>query len=405
LRGYGSPVRTFAATDRSSAPSLRLTASTRHLMAGTGVVLVCSLALELAFFRRGGRHALGDIPGLFFMSRARTHAFPYVDARIQYPVFIGLAIWVAAWVGTTAGPFMFATFGMLATSAFLVVRLLRDKVGRYAWRFVLAPAFLLYALHNWDLLAVLAAVAALCAFDVGNDRAAGALLAIGASTKVFPGLMLIPLAAHRLGAGRRRDAVRLVVSAAVVAVVVNIPFALLSPSGWAYPLRFQGARRPSWASLWFYAFRLPVVRSIVAGHRAGAANVLAITTLLVALGIIAACAWKRRTDPFALGAATVAAFLLSNKVYSPNYDIWLAAFLPVVAWPAALRRAFGACTIAMFVAVFGNFRGFIARDVTVAVLPYIVVARAAVLVTMAAFALGLAHSRPADPVWSKSDNK
>ena len=189
----------------------------------------------------------------------------------------------------------------------------------------------------------------------------------------------------------------------VVAALVNLPFAVLSPSGWTYPLRFQGSRRPSWASLWFYAFRLPVVRSIVHGHRAGAANVLVVTTLVVALVVIAVVAWTRRTDPFALGAATVAVFLLTNKIYSPNYDIWLAAFLPLVAWPAGLRRAFGAGTVAMFIAVFGNFRGFVARDVTVAVLPYIVVARAAVLVAMAALALGLAHSRPTPPVWSASE--
>jgi uncharacterized membrane protein len=372
-------------------------------MAGTTVVLVCSLALQLVFFRRGGHESLGDIPGLFFSTHARTHAFPYVHSRIQYPVFIGLAIWVAAWVGTTALPFFLATCAMLATSALIVVRLLRDKVGKYAWHFVLAPAFFLYAFHNWDLLAVLAAIAALCAFDVENDAGAGALLAIGASTKVFPGLMLVPLAARRLGEGRRRDAVRLVGSAVVVGALVNLPFALLSPSGWAFPLRFQGSRRPSWASLWFYMFRLPVVRSVVNGHRDVAANVLGITTLAVALGVIAVVAWKRRTDPFALGAATVAVFLLTNKIYSPNYDIWLAAFLPVVAWPAGLRRAFGACTVAMFIAVFGNFRGFFGRDVTVAVLPYIVIARAAVLAAMAVLALSLVRSRPTDPVWSARD--
>jgi hypothetical protein len=57
----------------------------------------------------------------------------------------------------------------------------------------------------------------------------------------------------------------------------------------------------------------------------------------------------------------------------------------------------------MFIAVFGNFRGFFGRDVTVAVLPYIVIARAAVLAAMAVLALSLVRSRPTDPVWSARD--
>ena len=46
--------------------------------------------------------------------------------------------------------------------------------------------------------------------------------------------------------------------------------------------------------------------------------------------------WRYDRDPWAIGGATVALFLLVAKVYSPQYALWLAPFLVAVTFPVWL---------------------------------------------------------------------
>jgi uncharacterized membrane protein len=348
----------------------------REVAIVTVAVLVASLALQLVVYATG--HPLGDIPGRYIVDGVRPGRLPYLDASVEYPVGIGVAMWIAALASTSAWTFFLATATMTAAGVALLVGMLyRRAPDRIGW-FLLAPAFFLYVFHNWDVLALVPAIAGVFAYQRGQDGRAGALLALGAVIKVFPGLFLIPLAVARI-ASRRPGAGRMAAAAAAVAVAANLPFALLSPSGWTYPLRFQGARQATWGSLTAQVLALPGVRDVLE-RTPSTANTLSTLGLLAGIGLVAWAAWARRISAPALAAATVIVFLLTNKVYSPNYDLWLVAFFPLVAWRAAIRRSFGAVTVLVFVAVFGMFHGVVPRDVTATVMPWLVVARSTILV-------------------------
>jgi uncharacterized membrane protein len=342
-----------------------------------GVVLAASFALQVLVF--SGGHPLGDVPGRYVVDGVRPGRLPYLSAPVEYPAGNGVAMWVASLVSTSAGQFLVVTSALTAGAAVVLVRLLQRRAPTRVACFVLAPALFLYAFHNWDVLALVPAVAGVLAFERGEDRKAGVLLGLGAAIKLFPGFFLIPFAVARMRAGRRGTA-RMLVAAAAVVAAINLPIMLLSASGWAYPLRFQGARKATWGTIWPLVLELPGVRHAVGGDRVGAANVLSLVALAAGLALVARVAWKRPVAPAALAAAALIEFLLSNKVYSPNYDVWLAAFFPLVAWSAGLRRTLGAITVAVFVAVFGAFHGFLPMEVPAAIVPVLALARACVLV-------------------------
>jgi hypothetical protein len=108
--------------------------------------------------------------------------------------------------------------------------------------------------------------------------------------------------------------------------------------------------------VWFWLFRLPP--HFVDVYAVGPANVLAALALLAALVVISVLAVRRNLDPIAIGAATIGAFLLANKVYSPNYDIWLVPFFVLL--PLTRRHWLAYCvgSTGVYVLVYGYFRDF-----------------------------------------------
>ena len=230
--------------------------------------------------------------------------------------------------------------------------------------------------QDGDGLALVPAVVGLLAYSAGADRVAGTSLAFGASTKVFPGLFIPPLAVMRWCSGDRRGATRLTVWAIGTTVVLNGPIALIDPSGWWYPAAFQGRRDATWGTLWFWLFRVPGAQGLLGGDPARLANVVAAITLVGSLIVIAVLAVRRHLDAVAVGAAVTAAFLLTNKVYSPNYDFWIVPF---------------------FVLVYGRFHGLWEVGTVRVMLPVFIVLRACSLGFLVVTALRSRGPAPRTP--------
>ena len=256
------------------------------------------------------------------------------------------------------------------------------RAGARVWFVVFAPAFVLYALHNWDLLALVPAVAGVLAFEDDHDVASGVLIAIGACAKVFPAVFLPPLLVRRVHEHGWKAAIPLAASAAATVVVLNLPFRLASAQGWSYPYRFQGRRPVTWGTLWAVAHRLPVVGHDLSLHAGRPANLLSGAVLVVGIAALSVVAARRRLDAFAIAAAGTGIFLLVNKVYSPNYDLWLVPWLALLPVDRRLRVALGSCSVGVFVVVFGYFHGLVGRSFVNATLPFLVVGRA---IAIAAF--------------------
>ena len=356
----------------------------------TALTLMASAALQLAVYRHGGHTALGDIPGRYFAWHLGPNALPYLDRRVEYPVVIGVVGYLTALIGRTATSFFALTAAMSAGLAFLMTRLLFAHSPTRVIRWAIGLPVLLYAFHNWDLFAMVPAVLGILAYERGEDVNAGAWLGLGLSTKIFPGLILAPLVVRRWFDGDRRGAVRMAASGVAVTVVLNAPVALAAWKGWSYPAKFQGARHATWGSLvsWVTSPPWGVTRVVEFSDPAKVANTIAFGLLAVGLIAISVIAVRRRLDAAAIGAAVVAVFMLSNKVYSPNYDVWLVPFFVLVPFSRRQWVTFCAADLAMYVVVFGRFHGLVESSVTGNLVPVIVVVRAVVIGSMIVTALG-----------------
>jgi uncharacterized membrane protein len=376
-------------------------------VAWTLVSLVAAASLELAFYGHGGRQALGDVPGRYIAWHLGANAFPYHGPGIEYPVVIGYLSYLVAAVGGTATRFFLGNAALDVVLALAMTMLLRPRAGGRLWRWIAAPPLILYAFHNWDLLAMVPAIVGLYAYSARSDRTAGTALAVGASTKVFPGLFVPPLAIARWCGGDRRGAARLVDWALATTAVLNAPIAFRDGSAWWYQARFQGTRRFSWGTAWFWLLRVPGAHTMVRTDTAHVANLLAGGTLLTLLAVITVASVRHRLDAIAIGAAVTAAFLLSNKIYSPNYDLWVVPFFVLLPIARRVWVAFCIGDVGIFVLVYGHFHALVSAHAVHLALPLFVMLRASALVFTIVSALTMGRedsesrqsaSAPASPV-------
>ena len=214
---------------------------------------------------------------------------------------------------------------MLLGALFLVAvwAQVRTMVGRPwdAMMLAAAPTVAAAALVNWDLLAVALTAAGVLAWSRSRPGLAGVLLGLGMAAKLYPALLLGPLLLLCLRSGRMRAYGRLLVGFAVSWLVVNLPVLVLAPAAWLDFWTFNADRSGDFGSIW-YVFSL-------AGHDVPHLNVVsaglfALACLLIGLLVVAA---PRRPRFGAVAFLVVAAFLMTNKVYSPQYVLWLLPFV------------------------------------------------------------------------------
>ena len=124
--------------------------------------------------------------------------------------------------------------------------------------------------------------------------------------------------------------------------MVNLPVMIAAPSGWATFYVFSKDRGADWGSVWymFEYFNLPGLGD----YQLSVLNEMSAAALIAAFAAIAllALAAPRRPRLPQLCFLLLAAFLMTNKVWSPQYVIWLVP-LAVLArprlWPYAAVAA------------------------------------------------------------------
>jgi hypothetical protein len=274
---------------------------------------------------------------------------PYIEARIEYPVLTGALIWLEGLMVRSIGGARGDAFDFLlvvsivnAALAFAVLRMM-ERAGvplKRRWWWAAAPPLVLYLGHNWDMLAVALAVAAFLAARRGEAASSAALAAIGTAAKLFP-VLLLPLLG--LGALFRRgwDWRQRIISAAGLAAIailfwgaLNLPIALRAFERWAEFYTFSQARSGTAASVWEIISVQGWWWTDVATRNLGSFLVFAGgAAAIIVLG------WRRHGDTsWVLFTPVLAWFLLTNKVYSPQFDLWLYPFLLLTSrrlWPVA----------------------------------------------------------------------
>ena len=296
------------------------------------------------------RWCYSDVPPLWFVERLSEGAVPYLDHPVEYPVLTGLWMWLAAVPASSAGTFLFWTGLLLAAAAAGTAALLADEVGwSRALAFAAAPTLLVSGAVNWDLPAVLLATAGLVAHRRARDGLAGALLGLGTAAKLFPGLFLLPLAAAAWRLRGRRAGLTTALAGAVAWWAVNAPVALAAPESWLRFFELSRERPSDWDALTSVVMR-------TTGWAPPTPTLNLVTAVAFALGVAAVAAIAVRRDhprTWHLAALPLlAVFLLTSKVYSPQFSLWLlplfALAFPGWGWLAAFAVADVAVTVTRF---------------------------------------------------------
>lgn len=362
------------------------------MIAANLALLVGALLIQLALYGRGGHSALSDLPRVFLHRGIGPGSLPYIDRVIEYPVVSGTLLYLASLVAPSPlGVLLVTAAGAAALSVAITIALERRCGGR-AWRWAIGTPILLYAFQNWDVFAIAAMLVGMFAFTRGRNGRAGAAFGLGAAIKLFPAVLVPPLAVYRWVSGDRRGAGRLVGWSALVFGALNLPFIVIKPSGWAWTFAFQGRRQATWGTLWYWFDRFVGVP--VRGHT-GSQVANNLSALALGIGMLWLFWRVVRTRGalgaggdagVALGAAGVAIFLLTNKVFSPTYDIWMVVFFALLPLSRRIWVAFCAVDLMVFATVYGWFHGITSSEVLRTVLPVLVVLRAAIFVRVIVFA-------------------
>jgi uncharacterized membrane protein len=274
-----------------------------------------------------------DVPILYTLRGLADGLVPYLDVPVadqplEYPVLIGGLLWLTAAItrAVAGGPdatvfylvnavVMFAFYLVTVAATALTVR------GR-TWDGLLvaaSPAVVLAAFINWDWPAVCFTALALLAWSRRRPGWAGVALGLAVAAKFYPLVLLGPLLLLCLRARRMRAFGVLLATAVLSWLAVNLPVMIAAFDGWAYFFTFSRERGQDFGSPWMF---LDIVGRAVPAES---------LNLMVALLLGAACAGiallilfaDRRPRLAQVAFLVVAAFVLTNKVYSPQFVLWL----------------------------------------------------------------------------------
>ncbi|MBV9096320.1 MAG: DUF2029 domain-containing protein [Streptosporangiaceae bacterium] len=290
-----------------------------------------------------------DIFPLYYGEGLAAGKVPYTGHPVEYPVLIGAAMQAASWLVRDVGPairgreFFDVTVVLLAACAVAGVLATARAAGpRRRWQALmvaLSPALILNAFVNWDLIAFALAALGIAAWAARRGMWAGVLLGLAVATKFYPVVIFGPLLLLCLRAGKLPDFAKTLAAAVAAWLAVNLPVMVAAPAGWARFYVFSKDRVADWGSIWylFQHFSTP----LLGDPRLSVLNELSTACIAAAFAAIAllALAAPRRPRLPQLCFLALAAFLITNKVWSPQYVIWLVP-LAVLArprlWPYAL---------------------------------------------------------------------
>jgi uncharacterized membrane protein len=324
-------------------------------------LLLASLALAVAWLKQApcadGNWAghvqythlcYSDTVPLFGLHGLDGGAVPYLDSPVEYPVLTGGFMAAAAalsaaydraadaWdllpVVPPVQSYYAATCLLLTACAFLVVRSTLALAGRRPWDAAmigLSPLLVVHAFTNWDLFAVALAGLGLWAWARRRPVLAGVLLGLGVAAKLYPAFLLLALLLLCLRAGLLRTWLRTALAAVATWLAVNAPVAVLAPENWSRFFTLNSTRPADPDSLWNIALHLSGHRLLDGPLAEGQTPTLLNAVVAVALlAGVAAVGWLTVAAPVRPRVAQVAfllvaAFLLTNKVWSPQYSLWL----------------------------------------------------------------------------------
>ncbi len=272
-----------------------------------------------------------DIPVLFSLRGFADGYLPYLDTAagqevFEYPVLTGLMAQIAAWLTPLfgGGPIGFYAANLVLIAGLLILTVVATGLTNPqrptdAILVAASPALLLPAAINWDMLPVALVALSLLLWSRKVVFWSGVVLGLAIAAKFYPVILLGPLVVLCLRAGQLKAFGRMFAGVVLAWLVANVPVMLVNFDGWATFYTFSSDRGQDFGSPWLAlsiaGFNIPPDAINLVGTGTFALLCLAIA------GLIWWAPVRPRLAPMLF--LVLAAFLLTNKVYSPQYMMWL----------------------------------------------------------------------------------
>jgi uncharacterized membrane protein len=325
---------------------------------------LCRAQLEAGDYER--HWCYSDIKELWDIRGFDVQAVPYGDPPpgyepyvFEYPPGLGFPAYGLARLADTPLGYFAVTAASLGLAAVLTLWALQGAlaaVRRPLFRgmvFAASPTVLFFAFHNWDLWAVAPAMAGLLAASRRSPVLAGFLFGVAASVKWWPALLVLVLLWGPWAT--ERTLVRRLAPACVAAsawLLVQLPAMAVSLDNWWAATAFHLQRPPNPDSP--LGLLNGLLNQLAPGIADGAA-VTALTTILT-LGLMVAGTLVvlsrlhgHRLSPPESALALVVLFVLTSKVVSPQFVLWLVPLAALTAVPWRPLLAVEASNIAVWV--------------------------------------------------------
>ena len=313
-----------------------------------------------------------DIPVLYQARGLSEGKTVYVTAPFEYPVLTGGFVDVARRLtdlfGVKAAPglsgqqvldnadLFYSICAVMLFACFLALVVMQRHMGGVRWwptamMVAVAPVVMAEGLINWDLFAVTLTAAAMFAWSKKYPYVAGVFYGLAIAAKLYPLFILGPLLLLCLRSQRLREFAKMFAAAAIAWVLMNGPVFLASPAGWLYFWQFNVDRGADLGSVW-YVLNL-------AGISVPNPGVWSFVLMMLGCIGIAALIFlaPRRPRVGQVAFLVIALFLAVNKVYSPQYALWM---LPLLALARPTWREwaiFNAAEMVYYFAIWGHLAG------------------------------------------------
>ncbi|WP_238009585.1 glycosyltransferase 87 family protein [Dactylosporangium sp. AC04546] len=328
-----------------------------------------------------------DVLALYYAEGLNEGKVPYADHPVEYPVLTGIFMGALGLPVHSLGErgvvenegqtfydlnaIVLGAFGIAAVGAILSVR------RRRPWdaaMFALAPALFVSATVNWDLFTVGLAAIAMAYWAKRKPVLAGIFLGMATAAKFYPMLIVGALLVLSLRSGKWRDFFITVGTAVVTWLAVNVPIAYLYYDSWLRFFDFNSQRGIDWGTLWYIGahfprgsgqYGFPFFQQLDSDPEHSKLNILYLGLFVICcIGILVLGLSAPQQPRLAqLAFLIVAAFLITGKVWSQQYVLWLLplAVLARPKWGAFL--AWQAAEVIYFVSFYGELMGASGRQV------------------------------------------
>ncbi len=346
-------------TERLGGPFGRLTTQSYTLLPPIYVLIIlAAMTYSLGYFLDFSCLANGwvdpqrymhlcytDIPPLYVDRGFAEGIFPYVqtgsnEMYLEYPVGTGVFMYISAvitgWVLPLYPDGYRAFFDVNVILLFVpfVVTVVATALTspKDPWRaamIVFAPTMIFAATINWDLIPIALVALAFLAWSKEKPTLTGVLLGLAIASKFYPIFLLFGFILLAWKSNSWRPTLTMIAATIFTVLTVNIPFAIANFEGWIHFYTFNFGRSIDFGSFWYAVTQigLPTIPNNLLNFASTAVFVL----LLVGIAILVKKA-PNSPNIAQISFLILAAFVITNKVYSPQYVLWLVP-LAVLARP------------------------------------------------------------------------